>query len=151
MEQLLEFVGNHPLLVTAAVVIGAMLLYNEIRLAGTAQFAVSPDQAVRLMNKGALVLDLRDADAYSAGHLSGARLFDAGKLEEQIGAIARYKSKPVIAYDDRGPQAARVAASLRKHEFEHVFALRGGVQAWREEQLPLDRDTDHEKVKRAKA
>lgn len=151
MEQLLEFIGNHPLLVTAAFAIGAMLTVNEIRLAGTAQYAVSPDQAVRLINKGALVLDLRDADAYTAGHLSGARRFDARQLDEQVGTIARYKNKPVITYDDRGLQAARVAAALRKREFEHVFALRGGVQAWREEQLPLERDATEKKVKRGKA
>lgn len=139
MEQLLEFVGNHPLLFTAAVVLATLLVYNEVRLAGTARYAVSPDQAVRLINKGAIVLDLRDGDAYAAGHLSGARRFDPAELASGAESLNRYRSKPVIAYDERGQQATRVAAQLRKREFEQAFALRGGVQAWREEQLPLER------------
>lgn len=148
MEQLLEFVGNHPILFSAAVVLGTMLVYNEFRLAGTAQFAVSPDQAVRLMNKGAVVLDLRDDAAFESGHLSGARRFDPADVAASAESLARYRDKPVIAYDERGQQAARVAARLRKQDFEHVFALRGGLQAWREEQLPLERGA--QKGKRGK-
>ena len=149
MEQLLEFAGNHPLLVSAALVIGTMLVYNEMRLATTARFAVSPDQAVRLMNKGALVLDLRAEDAYNAGHLSGAKQVDLAGLDDRLKAFERYKSKPVIAYDERGTVANRAVAALRRNEFEHAFVLRGGLAAWREEHLPVTR-TDNGKQKKAR-
>lgn len=139
MEQLVEFIGNHPLLVAAAAVTTGMLIFNEIRIATTGQFAVSPDQAVRLMNKGALVLDLRDREAFEQGHLIGARHFDAAAMKKEMEALVRFRSKPVIAYDERGTTAARVAATLRKNEFDNAFALRGGVVAWREEQLPLEK------------
>lgn len=139
MEQLAEFIGNHPFLVAAAAATGGMLIFNEIRLATTGQFAVSPDQAVRLMNKGAVVLDLRDRDAYEKGHLIGARHFDAAAIDAQAEALSRFRTKPVITYDERGTGAARVAAALRKRDFENAFALRGGLLAWREEQLPLEK------------
>ncbi|NND61213.1 MAG: rhodanese-like domain-containing protein [Gammaproteobacteria bacterium] len=149
MEQLLEFISNHPLLVTAAVVTGSLLLFNELRMAGSARFAVSPDQAVRLMNKGALVLDLRDEQAYSAGHLNNAKRLDPGKLEDELKRFDRFRGKPVVAYDDRGTTAGRAVARLRQHDFEQAFMLRGGVHAWREEQLPLVRGQDKIKDKKA--
>lgn len=142
MEQLLEFAANHPLLVTAAVVIGALLVFNELRLAGSARFAVSPDQAVRLMNNGALVLDVRNGEAYAGGHLNGARNIEIGELEQRLADFQRFRSKPVLAYDERGLQAGRAVTTLRRNEFEHAYMLRGGVNAWREEHLPLTRGKD---------
>ncbi len=139
MEQLLEFAGNNLLLVSAAFAIGAMLVYNELRLAGAARFAVSPDQAVRLMNKGALVLDFRDEQAHREGHLSGAKQVDLAGLADRLKAFERYKSKPVIAYDERGTVAGRAVAALRRNDFEQAYMLRGGLAAWREEHLPLTR------------
>ncbi len=151
MEQLLEFAGNHPLLVSAAFVIGTMLIYNELRLAGSARFAVSPDQAVRLINKGALVLDVRVEQAHREGHLSGAKQVDLAKLAEQLKAFERYKNKAVIAYDERGTSAARAVATLRRNDFEHVYLLRGGLAAWREEHLPVTRpDQQKDKAKKVK-
>lgn len=139
MSQILEFAANHPLLVTAFVVTGALLVYNEFRSAGQARFAISPDQAVRLMNKGALVLDLRSADDYQAGHLAGARHVPLTDIDTEVGKLKKFRNKPVLAYDDRGLAASRAVARLKQAEFENVFTLRGGVSAWREEHLPLER------------
>lgn len=140
MEQLLEFIGNHPLLVVAAIGTGAMLLFYEFRMAGQGRFALSPDQAVRLINKGALVLDLRSPEDYATGHLSGARNLQLSELESQLASLKKYRRKPVIAYDQRGAGTMRAISLLRGAEFEQVFSLRGGVTAWREEHLPLERD-----------
>lgn len=150
MEQLLEFAGNHPLLVSAAFVIGAMLVYNEMRLAGASRFAVSPDQAVRLMNKGALVLDIRDEKAHREGHLNGAKQVELAQLGDRLKAFERYKGKPVIAYDERGTQAGRAVATLRRHDFEHAYVLRGGLAAWREEHLPVTRADNDKRQGKAK-
>lgn len=139
MEQLLEFAGNHPLLVTAFVVIANILVFNELRLAGTARFAVSTDQAVRLMNKGALVLDVRDQTAYEKGHLKGAKHVPLADIGKRLDDFDRYRAKPVIAYDERGSGAGRAVAQLRRNSFEHAFMLRGGLATWREEHLPLVR------------
>ncbi|MDH3588024.1 MAG: rhodanese-like domain-containing protein [Gammaproteobacteria bacterium] len=139
MNQLLEFATNHLLLVAAAAVTGALLLYNEIRMAGSSRYAVSPDQAVRLMNKGALVLDLRKPEEYATGHLSGAKNLQLVDFDKQIDSLKRFRNKPVIAYDERGANMPRAIAHLRRAEFEHVFSLRGGLLAWREEHLPLEK------------
>lgn len=139
MEQLLEFASNHPLLVSAAAITGALLFYNEFRMAGQGQYAVSPDQAVRLMNKGALVLDLRSSADYAAGHLAGARNVQIANLQSELETLKKYRSKPVITYDERGAATSRAISLLRAANFEQVFSLRGGVVAWREEHLPLQK------------
>lgn len=137
MEQVLEFIANHPLLIAAAVVTGAILLYNELRMAGQGKSMISPDQAVRLMNQGAVLLDLRKPEEFQDGHLAGAKNLQLADLDEGIEALKRHRGKPVIAYDDKGLTTSRAVAKLRNEQFEHVFSLRGGVTAWREEHLPL--------------
>ncbi len=139
MEQLLEFITNHPLLITAAVVTGGVLLYNELRVVGHGKFMLSPDQAVRLMNQGAAVFDLRTPEDYQAGHLAGAKNLQLSDLDGQIESLKRYRKKPVIAYDEKGQASPRAIAKLRQAEFENVFSLRGGLVAWREEHLPLEK------------
>lgn len=139
MEQLLEFTANHPLLITAAVVTGAILLYYEMRVAGQGKFTVNPNEAVRLMNKGAAVIDVRSPEEFQAGHLVGAKNLPLANIEDQADSLKRYRKKPVIAYDDKGLTAARAVAKLRQADFEQVFSLGGGLAAWREEHLPLEK------------
>ncbi|MDH3647088.1 MAG: rhodanese-like domain-containing protein [Gammaproteobacteria bacterium] len=139
MDQLLQFTANHPLLVTAAVVTGSLLVFNEFRTAGQGQFLVSPDQAVRLMNKGALVIDLRSPQDYLAGHLSGAKNLLLSDFDKQLESFKKYRGKPVIAYDEKGLTTPRAITTLQKAEFEHVFSLRGGILAWREEHMPVEK------------
>lgn len=139
MEQLLEFAANHPLLVTAAVVTAAILIFNEVRVAGQGKFQISPDQAVRLMNQGAAVFDLRGPDEYQSGHLAGSKNLPLADLDEKLEAFKRYRKKPVITYDEKGLGSSRAVGKLRQAEFEHVFSLRGGLMAWRDEHLPVEK------------
>ena len=139
MDQLLQFAANHPLLVTAAVVTGSLLLFNEMRAAGQSQYLISPDQAVRLMNKGALVVDLRKPQDYQVGHLAGAKNLQLSDFDKQVEAIKKHRGKPIIAYDEKGLTTSRAIARLQEAKFEHVFSLRGGFIAWREEHLPVEK------------
>ena len=150
MEQLLEFAAENRWLVSAAFVIGTMLVYNELRLARVARLGVSPDQVVRLMNSGALVLDIRDEKAYNKGHLKGAKQVDLASLADRLKDFERYKSKQVVAYDERGTVSARAVATLRSNDFEHAYLLRGGLAAWREENMPVDQGKQPDKAKKAK-
>ncbi len=153
MEQLFEFAGNHVLLVSAAFFLTVLVIVNEIRHAGKAGQTVSPDEVVRLMNGGALVLDLRGREEYEAGHIANARNVPLAELEAEAEKLSKYKARPVITYDDRGMTAGRAVATLRKLAFEKAFSLRGGLMAWRQEQLPLEKPAPKggSKGKKAKA
>ncbi len=92
------------------------------------------------MNQGAALLDLRSSEAYAAGHIRGARSLPAERLAEGLDGLKRYKDKPVIVYCDRGVTAATALRQLASSGFGKVVSLRGGLNAWRAEQLPLARD-----------
>lgn len=139
MEQLVEFITNHPLLVVAAIVTGTLLVFNEVRTVGQGKSNISPDQAVRLMNQGAAVFDLRTPDEYQGGHLAGSKNLPLTDIDEKLDAFKRYRKKPVIAYDEKGLGTARAVSKLRQASFEQVFSLRGGLAAWREDHLPLEK------------
>ena len=135
---LIKFVGDNIFLVGVALVSGAMLVWPAVRRAGGSA-AVSTLQATLLMNQNALVLDVRDAVEYEKGHVLNARNIPLGELEARAGEIEKRKAKPVIVVCDTGNRSGRAAAALRKKGFEQVFTLGGGIGAWRQAGLPLEK------------
>jgi rhodanese-related sulfurtransferase len=99
--------------------------------------ALSAMQAVRLMNQGALVLDLRNKDSFDAGHIGDARNVPAADLESQAGTLKKWRDKNVIAYDDSGGGGSTAVRTLTKLGFTKVFNLHGGLNAWVKDNLPL--------------
>ena len=73
MSQLVEFAANHPFLVTGLLAALVAVLAFETRLRRQGVTHVSAADAVRLINKGALVVDVRSAEAFGAGHIVNAR------------------------------------------------------------------------------
>ena len=125
-------------LVAVALVSGTMLIWPAVRRgAGT---SVSTLQATLLMNQqNALVLDVREATEYEKGHVLNARNIAFGELEARAAEIEKHKAKPVIVVCDSDNRSDRAATALRKHGFEQVFTLSGGIGAWRQAGLPLEK------------
>jgi rhodanese-related sulfurtransferase len=137
MQQLLEFIGHHPYLAGAAVAAAVIVLVYELRERVQAFAALSATQAVRLMNQGALVIDLRNKELYDAGHIVDARNVPAAELESQAETLKKWRDKNVITYCDSGTNGAGAARSLVKLGFTKVFNLQGGLNAWVKENMPL--------------
>lgn len=137
---MLEYFSHHPWLAAFAVAAGVAVLINELRLRTLSEGALAPQEVIRLMNQGATLLDVRAQQAYREGHISGARHFDAGQLPNAADTLKKYKERALIIYCDRGSSAAAAMRTLSKQGFTKVFNLRGGIAAWRAENLPLARD-----------
>jgi rhodanese-related sulfurtransferase len=137
MQRLFEFIGHHPYYATAAVVAAAAVAFYEIRERIQAFAALSAAQAVRLMNQGALVIDLRGKELYDAGHIGDARNVPAAELESQADALKKWRDKNIITYCDSGASGANGARTLTKLGFTKVFNLQGGLNAWVRDNLPL--------------
>jgi rhodanese-related sulfurtransferase len=137
MQRLLEYIGNHPYLVAAAVLAAIIVLVYEFRARVQAFAAVSAMQAVRLINQGALVIDLRNKALYDAGHIVDARNVPAAELESQAETLKKWRDKNVIIYCDNGTGGANAARSLVKLGFSKVFNLQGGLSAWLKDNMPL--------------
>ncbi len=139
MDRLLEYCAHHPWLAALAACAAVVVLGYESRLRMQNAGALAPQDAIRLMNQGATVLDLRAAEAYAAGHINGARHFDAAQIVRASESLKKYKERPLIVYCDRGVTAAAAVRTLVHQGFTKVFNLRGGIAAWRAENLPLAR------------
>jgi len=136
---ILKFVTDNLILVAVAFISGAMLVWPAVRR-GTAGASGSTLQATLLINQqNALVLDVREAADYEKGHMLNARNIALGELEPRAAEIEKYKAKPLIVVCDDGNRSGRAATALRKQGFEQVFTLSGGIGAWRQAGLPLEK------------
>jgi rhodanese-related sulfurtransferase len=137
MQRLIEFIGHHPYLAGGALLAAVAVIVNEVRERVKSFAALSSMQAVRLMNQGALVIDLRAKEAFDAGHIGDARNVPAVELEAQSDALKKWRDRIVITYCDSGVSGAGAARTLAKLGFTKVFNLEGGLNAWVRDNLPL--------------
>lgn len=138
MPQLLEFSVNHWPLVLAFVVLLALIIRAERQGDSAGVKSVNPEQATRLINKEhAIVLDLRDGDSYKQGHIVNARHLPQADLKSGLAKYNKHKSKPLILTCQNGSQSRSAGKVLQTEGFEKVYAINGGLNAWRHANLPL--------------
>ena len=139
---MLEFLIDNIVLVMAALTSGGLLLWPALQGAQGGGQAVSVPEAVRLINreKGVLV-DVSSADEYAAGHAVGARHVPADQIASSTApaGLPTNKGLPVLLMCARGARSGKAAAQLRKAGFERVLTVEGGLAAWREAQLPVEK------------
>jgi rhodanese-related sulfurtransferase len=141
MQRLFEFIGHHPYLASGAVLTAIGVIFYEIRARVQSFAALSAMQVVRLMNQGALVIDLRGKESFDAGHIGDARNVPATELESQAETLKKWRDKTIITYCDSGTSGAGAARTLMKLGFTKVFNLEGGLNAWAKDNLPLSKTT----------
>ncbi len=138
IDQLFEFVQNHPLLVGAfLLVLTAWILY-EVR--NSSANGVTSSEATQLINReDAVVLDTRDADAFKAGHIAGARNIPQSRIDERMGELQKAKEKPIIVVCKSGQTAGTTVVKLAKGGYPRVLKLKGGMMQWQADGLPVVR------------
>ncbi|HUP97606.1 MAG TPA: rhodanese-like domain-containing protein [Usitatibacter sp.] len=132
---------NNLALVALFLASGVMLLWPEIsKLAGGGGSQIGTLEATRLMNQGpSLVLDVRDEKDYAAGHLPKARHIPLKDLAGRLNEIHKFKDRPVIVTDRAGTRAGAACRFLKKSGFSNVFQLKGGLAAWQQASLPVEK------------
>ncbi|MBV8853348.1 MAG: rhodanese-like domain-containing protein [Sinobacteraceae bacterium] len=139
MDRLLEYISQHPWLAAGLGATIVLVVVYELRARAESFAAVSPQDAIRLINQGALLIDLRPAEAFASGHVAGARQMNGDQLLKAGDTLRKHKDKAVVVYDDTGTLGASAARQLAAQGFSKAFNLRGGLAAWRAENLPLTR------------
>ena len=121
-----------------AIASGGMLLWGSMRKGGGAG-RITTAEAVNLINREkAVVIDVSEPHEFGAGHPVGARNVPLGGLENS-GDLPKNKALPLVVVCATGARAGRAAPTLRKLGFEKVHVLAGGMSAWREANLPVDK------------
>jgi rhodanese-related sulfurtransferase len=139
MDRLLEYISHHPWYVAGAAAAALLVIVYELRTRNENIAAVSPQDAVRLMNQGALVIDLRPAEVFASGHVAGARQMSGEQILKAGDTLKKQKEKVLVVYDDTGSLGASAVRQLAAQGFTKAFNLRGGIAAWRAENLPLSK------------
>ncbi|MDM0020977.1 MBL fold metallo-hydrolase [Variovorax saccharolyticus] len=85
-----------------------------------------------------IVLDVRERDAFEAGHIPGARLLPRGQLELRVNQELPDPTRRILTCCELGYISTLAAATLREMGFLHAVALDGGMKAWREAGYPLE-------------
>ncbi|PMR74665.1 rhodanese-like domain-containing protein [Billgrantia endophytica] len=136
IDQLFEFVQNHPLLVGAFLLVLTAWIAYEVR--NSAASGVSSSQATQLINReDAVVVDTREAGDFKAGHIAGARNIPQSRIDERKGELEKVKDKPIIIVCKNGQSSGITVAKLAKADFPRVFKLKGGMMQWQADGLPV--------------
>ena len=134
----MEFIRNNILLIAVAVVSGAMLVWPLVRR-GTGGPHVDTARATQLINReDALMIDVREPGEYGAGHILGARNVPLARIDAKSD-LSKKKDRPLIVYCDTGNRAGKAAAALRGQGYTQVVSLSGGLAAWQQAGLPVEK------------
>ena len=135
VAHLIEFATNHFLLVGLFVILLAALIAYQMQGGGR---SLSTGELTGLVNKDAgVVIDIRAAKDYAAGHIVGALNIPQDKFAARIGELEKHKAnKTLIVVDNMGQHAGAVCRDLLKAGFT-AAKLSGGVSSWKADNLPL--------------
>lgn len=143
MEAFLVFLQKNPLhlaLFGIAVISGGMILWPLVNRVVKPGREVGPVQAVQLINRSdAVVIDVREVAEFNAGHIAGARHIPQAQLAGRVQELDKVKGKPLIVTCASGNRSRSAAALLQKHGHADVFNLEGGLAAWRQAGMPVEK------------
>ena len=89
-------------------------------------------QAAAAVRDAEIVIDVREAEEFAAGHLPGAVHMSRGMLEFKLNATPELsdRSKAIVLYCKSGGRAALAALSLKEMGYLNVSSIAGGMDAW---------------------
>tara|TARA_B100001094_G_scaffold332736_1_gene406119 strand:- start:616 stop:1044 length:429 start_codon:yes stop_codon:yes gene_type:complete len=139
MQEYIDFFQAHPILVCVWVMLFIALIVASVRVMLSKFTVISQQEAVQLINKqNAMVFDVRSQDAFKKGHVVNAIQVSLSDIKnQQTTQLSKYKVRPVITVCDLGQQSEQAADLLTKQGFEQVFNLKGGMNEWNAQNLPV--------------
>jgi rhodanese-related sulfurtransferase len=133
-----KFIVDNWMLISLAFASGAMLMWPVVQ--GAASSGVSTANAVLLINREkAVVVDVSEPEEFAAGHVGGARNVPVGELENRLPDVVKNKALPVIFVCPNGARANRAVGVAKKLGYEKAQVLAGGLRAWKEANLPVEK------------
>ena len=135
----MKFFIDNWFLFLAAVASGGLLLWPLLNKGAGGAGKVTTQDAVQLINREkAVLIDVSEPAEYAAGHAVGAKNVPMARLEAG-NDLPKNKALPLVVVCATGARSGRAVPALRKLGFENAHALAGGLAAWREANLPVEK------------
>lgn len=136
----MRFLQDNWPLVLLMVGSGVLLLWSTVQRYLSPMREVGAMEATQLINRrDALMLDVREAKEYQGGRIANALHVPSSELANRGDELKKYAGRPVVVYCDRGQRSRRAGSTLARLGFAEVYALRGGLRAWSDAGLPVDK------------
>ena len=106
--------------------------HDLVTAAKTRVQEISIAHAEQAIHEADLLLDVREADEYAAGHLSGAVNISRGMLEFKFSGDPALQARDlkIVLYCKTSGRAALSAVALHEMGYLNVQSLTGGFDAW---------------------
>ena len=138
MEEYINFASKHYWLFVALGAVITLIVFTELRRFTRGYKEISPADAVLLINKeDAFVLDVREANELAQGSIIGAKHIALSALPKNTESLKIDKDKPILVFCKMGNRNSQACKILLKNSYTKVFSLKGGINAWINDQLPI--------------
>ena len=98
---------------------------------------ISSQKLILLSNQDeSLIVDLRDSESFNAGHITASINIPLGDLPRRINEI-NHNEKSIILVCETGGSSPNAGETLKKEGYEDIYILRGGINQWKMDNLPL--------------
>ena len=106
--------------------------HDLVAAAKTRIHEISVQEAPAVIESADLLLDVREADEYAAGHLCGAIHISRGMLEFKLSAMPTLQPRElnIVLYCKTSGRAALAAVALHDMGYLNVRSIAGGYDAW---------------------
>ncbi len=132
--ELINFLIEHYFL-TLPLLITIFLLINASSKKGGKK--ISPQSLISLANADeAFVVDLRDSEQFQSGHITGSINIPFTSLNKRSNEIPQNKES-VILVCEMGSVSPNAGEILIKEGYKDLLILKGGINEWRIQNLPL--------------
>ena len=136
--KLIEFVTANWMLILIALSSGGMLAWPLIR--GSGAGTLTAQGAVQLINRErAVLVDVREPEEFATGHMIGAKNVPLNQLDEKLASTVKNKTVPLLLVCATGARAQRAVAMAKKLGYEQAQAVAGGLKAWKDANLPVEK------------
>ena len=146
----LEFVEEQMILFVALGVIAVMLVFSYFSDKMAGYNSVNADEAVHLYNNDAKVFDVRTPAEFKGGYIGEAENITTEALLKKVENLSLAKETPILIYCESGMRSGTTAKKLVKAGYTNINNLSGGILAWQNASLPINKPVSKKKQKKDK-
>ncbi len=138
MSDLMLLIHQNIALVSALVVaVAALVVFERVFAKRGVKELSSMEATLKIKQKKSLVLDIRESAEFIKGHIAQSKNLLTVEVPAKMKSLAKTLDAPILVICSSGISALSIARKIHKAGYTDVSILKGGIQGWIKEHLPL--------------